>query len=41
MSFFLLIKIKINNEKIDSTDSLSLQTIVSKVSNMFAIVECY
>ena len=31
--------IKINHENIDPTDSLSLQTIVSKVNNMFAIVE--
>ena len=38
MNFFIYI-IKINHENIDSTDSLSLQTIVSKVNNMFAIVE--
>ena len=40
MNFFTYI-IKINHENIDSTDSLtlSLQTIISKVNSMFAIVE--
>ena len=36
--FFTYI-IKINHENIDSTDSFSLQTIVTKVNNMFAMVE--